>query len=373
MISAFAKSLTNAAVSLHQRRWPLWSAVVLSFCVLLAGCYGSTRPVIKIGLVASFEELYREEGYAALYAVKLAIAQRNAQGGVGGRQVALVALNDNGRPEEAALQARKLGLDRDVVGVIGPLLEATVAGAADELATQRLPWIAPVPFERRTDGGWSLSASPFAIGHTAVGELIRLGAVERITVFTDQPSALAGAQSAADSLGLLWQALSLAASPADVSVGSGLVWLGDAERGAALLNGLQSDSAVLVGGPEAGSPVFVRRAAPHAASAWLSSGPPTRALPPEFSVAYQQLAGAPPGPQAVLAYDATTLLLDALAFADQEYDSLARPAVRQALHELVTRGWTGVSGRFVWDDNRCAYQARCDGWSEAPLYVQRGP
>jgi branched-chain amino acid transport system substrate-binding protein len=79
-------------------------AVVVAVALgsMLAACYGSTQPVVKIGLIAPFEELYRADGYAALHAVRLAVEQRNAAGGVAGRQVALVALNDNGRADEAA-------------------------------------------------------------------------------------------------------------------------------------------------------------------------------------------------------------------------------------------------------------------------------
>ena len=67
------------------------------------------------------------------------IGERNAAGGVAGRQVALVALNDNGRPDEAAMQAAKLGVDRDVLGVVGPLGEATAAAAGPVLTPTACP------------------------------------------------------------------------------------------------------------------------------------------------------------------------------------------------------------------------------------------
>ncbi len=370
MITAQREPLVGIAAFVTRRTRLWWVTVLLCLSVALAGCYGSTRPVIKIGLVAPFEELYREDGYAALYAVKLAIAERNAQGGIGGHAIALVALNDNGRPEEAAMQASKLGLDRDVVGVIGPLQEATAVGAAAELAAQDLPWVAPVPLEGNVTGGWGLSASPFAVGGAAVAELVRLGAADRAVVFSDQPGALAGAQTAADRLGVSLQVLPLAAGPADVPGGSGVAWLGDAERGAALLCALPGGATALVGGPEVGSPVFARRAAPCAADAWLSSGPPAAAVSPQFSAAYRHLAATAPSPQAVLAYDATNLLLDAAALAYEEHGSLARPLVRQALHTVAVRGWNGLAGRFVWDDHACEPQTGCGQWAEAPLYVQ---
>ena len=120
-------------------RWMAYGLVALA--VLAAACSGSTQPIVKLGLIAPFEELYRDDGYAALHAVKLAIGKRNAAGGVAGRQVALVALNDNGRPDEAARQAAKLGVDRDVLGVVGPLRGATDAAAGPVLTADGLPWL----------------------------------------------------------------------------------------------------------------------------------------------------------------------------------------------------------------------------------------
>lgn len=114
----------------------------LLLAVSAAGCYGSTQPVVKIGLIAPFEELYREDGYEALNAVRLAVNQRNARGGVGGRQVALVALNDNGRPDESRQQAAKLAVDGDVLGVVGPLRSDSALPAGQILDGQHLAWIA---------------------------------------------------------------------------------------------------------------------------------------------------------------------------------------------------------------------------------------
>ena len=114
---------------------------IVGSLLLAAGCYGSTPPVVKIGLVAPFEEQYRDDGYAALAAVRAAVQERNAAGGVAGYQVALVALNDNSRPDEARQRAANLAVDRDVLGVIGPLHGDTAAAAGPLLAAEGLSWI----------------------------------------------------------------------------------------------------------------------------------------------------------------------------------------------------------------------------------------
>src|SRR5919108_607445 len=73
---------------------------------VLTACVPVTRPVVKIGLVAPFEGRYREVGYEVIYAVRLAVREANAGGGVAGYSVELTALDDGGDSALAAHQAR---------------------------------------------------------------------------------------------------------------------------------------------------------------------------------------------------------------------------------------------------------------------------
>ena len=107
----------------------------VGLCVLLlAACSGpgSVRPTVKIGLSAPFEGLRRDLGYEALYAVQLAVRERNKAGGVGQRYlVELVALNDLNEAETAVEQARKMAVDPEVLGVLGGLSAETVPVAPE--------------------------------------------------------------------------------------------------------------------------------------------------------------------------------------------------------------------------------------------------
>ena len=106
----------------------------LVFLIVVAGCTfpGSVKPTVKIGLSAPFEGLYRDLGYEALHAVRMAVRERNAEGGIGGRfLVELVALNDLNEAEEAAEQARKMAVDPDIMGVLGGFSEETASVARD--------------------------------------------------------------------------------------------------------------------------------------------------------------------------------------------------------------------------------------------------
>lgn len=128
---------------------------------LLAACCapGSTKPTVKIGLSAPFEGLYRDLGYEALYAVRLAVRERNAGGGVGQCYlVELVALNDLNQAETAIEQARKMAVDPIVLAVVGGL-SVEAARAAPEYERLGLAFFTP-----STDMNWSGSSSMADVG-----------------------------------------------------------------------------------------------------------------------------------------------------------------------------------------------------------------
>ena len=116
----------------------------LSLCLalLLAACNASTQPVVKIGLVAPFEGRYRPIGYEAIYAARLAIREINALGGINGRRIELVALDDRGEPDKAQTAARQLVLDPQVVAVVGHLQPDSTDAAMKIYCEAGLPVIA---------------------------------------------------------------------------------------------------------------------------------------------------------------------------------------------------------------------------------------
>ena len=121
-------------------------AVWVGLCaLLLAACNlpGSVKPTIKIGLSAPFEGLYRDLGYEALHAVRMAVRERNADGGVAQRYlVELVALNDLNEAEKAVEQARKMAVDPGVLGVLGGWSQET-EGATSEYEQLGLTFLTP--------------------------------------------------------------------------------------------------------------------------------------------------------------------------------------------------------------------------------------
>ena len=116
--------------------------------LLWPGCIfpGSTKPVIKVGLIAPFEGELRHHGYQRLYGVKLALQEANTTGGIAGYKVELVALNDYANSEETALQSLELIADPDVQAVIGQWDAQLWQSSADIYGKAHMPVINPVTF-----------------------------------------------------------------------------------------------------------------------------------------------------------------------------------------------------------------------------------
>jgi ABC-type branched-subunit amino acid transport system substrate-binding protein len=136
------------------KRLARWTLCLLLF---LAACRapGATRPTVKIGLVAPFEGRYRYVGYGLFAAVRLALREANAAGGVGTPPYAveLVAYDDGADPEMARQQAEKLAVDPQVVVVIGHFREETTRAALPVYAREGLPLLAPAVLDPALTAG----------------------------------------------------------------------------------------------------------------------------------------------------------------------------------------------------------------------------
>jgi len=120
----------------------LW---VVSLSIGSCRSFGSVPTVVKIGVIAPFEGVGRQLGYAILPGVKSELASANGERLLGDYRVSLVALNDDLDPAEAAVQAKALVKDPDVVAVIGLWSDGTAEAAAPILAEAGVPTLLAVP------------------------------------------------------------------------------------------------------------------------------------------------------------------------------------------------------------------------------------
>ncbi len=232
--------------------WRLWVVFAL---LLLSGCR-PTPEVTKIGLIAPFEGLYRESGYAALATMRGALADA----GAAELAVLPLALDDGDDPLQARRTAQKLRTDPTVAAVIGPLTPWAAAGAADELNTP-VNWIAP--FAITPDAGFVDPGLPEQWADawvTATAEAIQRRGHERLVVAGWTPGW--PTYAAAEWTTVAGMSVAVSDDPAAVGPSDAVLWLGSAADGAAYLNELRegNESASFWLGSQAANPVFSARA-----------------------------------------------------------------------------------------------------------------
>lgn len=122
--------------------------LALLFALTMSACRGAPQS-LKVGLVAPFEGRWRALGYDAVYAARLAVREINELGGVAGRPVELVALDDSAQTDLARHAAASLVVDPDVYAVVGHGLPETTASALPLYEDHNLPLIVlgQAPFE----------------------------------------------------------------------------------------------------------------------------------------------------------------------------------------------------------------------------------
>ena len=348
----------------------VWALVVVMGCGLaLLGCEVpssgptlGTKPLVKIGLAASFEGLGRPLGYEALAGTKLALAERNASGGVGGYMVELVALNDYGEPDEARLQAREFAADPAVLGVVTGWTEPTATAALPVYRAGGLgvvvPWGVPSSL---ADGqaGIMLAAADADQMARVLAEQVAAVEPKWVVLVADGPAAnlygkalrssglqvevvpppdRLGARSVRD-----WASRLLmggAVSP------DALVLAADGVLAAEILSTLAMLGwrGPVFGGAEVGSPHLVSVAGDKAAGLVFASPSPAGGDVRGLSEANGGSDLADLGPRAVLAYDATYVLLDAIELAIRRDGYPSRMGVLAALPAVDRQGLTGPIG-----------------------------
>jgi ABC-type branched-subunit amino acid transport system substrate-binding protein len=346
--------------------------------LLTTACFlpGANAPVLlKVGLVAPFSGEDYGQGYAALYAVKAALADWNASPRAGRYRALLVANDTTGVPEGAAAATRKLVLDPDVLGAVALASDPTLAALADAAGAAELPLVTfgsaapatPRPAVFRLDAGPTQVAERLLVLARASG-----GAVDLAWAPEDPyPALAADLQVRASGAGVhIAATVELPEHTLDFRAAAGnldaptLVYLGDAERGGQLLATLAAGgfAGTFLAAPGAAMPNLVKIAGPAAARARLLSLAPDLADAAQrerFRASYREQIDADPAPVSALAYDAASALMDALGRAPAAGGG--PPARAAVAHALVDTDLAGTTGRVIFD---AAHQRR-----EAPLYL----
>lgn len=141
----------------------LQTALAVSLFMAGSACAASAQ-TIKVGVFGPFSGDAAATGSAEKEAVDLAIKEKNAAGGIRGKQIEAVYADDAGKPEEAVNVAKRLTARDNVSIMIGSIsspaslaasqvaaqsqtAQIVVAGTAQKITTQGNKWVfrSPVP------------------------------------------------------------------------------------------------------------------------------------------------------------------------------------------------------------------------------------
>ena len=194
----------------------------LLFCLPLLSC-NSTRPVVKIGLLAPFEGLHRESGYEALTAMRTALADYPLDK----FEVLPLALDTSANPAHARRAAVKMLRDETVVAVVGPLQSRQVSAVADVIAASGVEW---QPQTR--------PASIEAAQNMIVATIAQMSGANIAVAGQDfgWPQNASGQWSS-------WtgKSVTVVEEVADAAAADAVLWLGSAPDGAAFLSRLRTN------------------------------------------------------------------------------------------------------------------------------------
>jgi hypothetical protein len=253
----------------------------LAIALLLTAACTTTPPVVKIGLVAPFEGLHRESGYAALHALRAAIADC----GAGGAFIPL-ALDDSHQAAQARRAIEKIRLDPAAPILLGPLapglLPESGAFSQSDISTNGRTELAPLLVDERgrfaTGDSWPQALAHYVMAVAAAAP--ERAAVERLLVvgLPAESAAQLSNQAASPADALHAAILLVPAVPPDrleailslYQPGDGLLWLDVAPESPALLSALHEHHPQLpiILGPDAGHTVYAAHIGIDASLYW---------------------------------------------------------------------------------------------------------
>ncbi len=306
-------------------------AVMAMATLLLAGC-SDVRPVAKIGLIAPFEGLHRRSGYAALAAMRQAIADAPASA-VG---FIPLALDDSADPVRTRRAAEKLLADPQVKAIVGPLSPALAAASSDVLSQQTsVAWFAP--FAVAPEGGFgSPDSKAWASGLVAaVGAAVRQQGAATLWLAGERSGwpdwDEAGWSTVA---GLPARFLDHdAPAVATLTANDAIFWLGDAEAAATFLNTTPalSDQTPFWLGIAGGDPILSERLKIDRKLYWLTW---SNFQYTEWAAHFELST-----PSAFLVYQATQAAIDAITGAE--------PTTTRAWQVILFQVEGGISRPFI--------------------------
>ncbi|WP_069997228.1 ABC transporter substrate-binding protein [Cellulosilyticum sp. I15G10I2] len=109
----------------------------------LAGCGAKEAGTVKLGLITPKTGQVAQYGIAVENAVKIAVEEVNAAGGVGGKQVELISYDNKADATESINVFNRLVDNDKIVALVGPVISSTSLAVAPLAEEKQIPMISP--------------------------------------------------------------------------------------------------------------------------------------------------------------------------------------------------------------------------------------
>ncbi len=349
---------------------------LLALAVLLAGGAGCKQPPakeIKIGLITPLSGDVKTFGESVKNAFEIAVKEANAEGGVAGKTIAPVVVDDRNDPTEASNAANLLINQHGVKAIVGSVTSKATIPVSDIAQSSRIPTITPtatnpkvtVADGKRKDYVFracytdsfqgtvmakfareTLDAATAAVLYDASNDYSK-GIAE---VFRDAFTGRGGMVTAYESYGKDDVDFSAVITKVKVSRPD-VLFLPDYYNKVGLIAKQAKEKGVeaqLIGPDGWDSPELVKVAGEAIEGGYFSnhySPDDTRPEVVNWVRKYQDTYGETPDSLGTLTYDATKMLLEAIRTSGSHEPG----KIRDALGSL--EGFEGVTGKFTMDEN----------------------
>ncbi|HUX21835.1 MAG TPA: ABC transporter substrate-binding protein, partial [Spirochaetia bacterium] len=118
-------------------------AVVAASIILLGGCSKGAEKTINIGFIGPLTGDAANYGKLMTQAIKIAVEERNAAGGVGGMKVNFIPEDSEGKVDKANAAMEKLASVDHVWGIVGAVFSSSSLAIAPKAQSEKIVMISP--------------------------------------------------------------------------------------------------------------------------------------------------------------------------------------------------------------------------------------
>jgi branched-chain amino acid transport system substrate-binding protein len=136
-----AEERGGAVMTVTRRGFLRTGAAAAALAITPVRARAQGRGPIKIGAFGPLSGNAAAQGQSLRESIEMVVKMRNATGGIGGRQIELLLGDDAGKPEEAAVVARRFATRDNVCVALGSVSSPASLAAAQVFREEQLPQI----------------------------------------------------------------------------------------------------------------------------------------------------------------------------------------------------------------------------------------